>query len=177
VYPYLLKTELNESYAQPKSFYLNRRDGTFEDVSHKLGPDPQVPKVGRAVAFGDLDNDGDIDFAVSNMNGTPSVYRCDAGQKNHWIMFEARGRKSNRDGIGARIEVESSIGTQIWEIKRTLGIYAVSDPRAHFGVGTDTEVKRVTVRWPSGTIQTFEKVATDRHYLLDEETGIREIEY
>jgi len=178
VYPYLLTTELNEDYAQPKSFYLNNSDGTFLDVSKELGNDPQIPKVARAVAFGDLDNDGDIDFAVSNMNGTPSIYRCDSTGRNHWVMFQARGDQSNRDGIGARITIHSkSIGQQIWEIKRTLGIYSVSDPRAHFGTGQDSVIDRVEVRWPSGAHQSFEDVAADRHYLLDEKEGLKVIKY
>jgi len=177
VYPYLLTTEMNETYAQPKSFYLNKKNGAFEDVSREVGPDPQNPKVGRAVAFGDLDNDGDIDFAVSNMNGIPSIYRCDSAGGNHWIMFQLRGRESNRDGIGARITIETGLGKQIWEIKRTLGIYAVSDPRAHFGTGTDATVRKVTVWWPSGTVQTFEDVAADRHYLVDEKEGLLVLSY
>jgi len=178
VYPYLLTRDSNEEYAQPKSFYLNRRDGTFEDVSQKLGDDPQVRKVARAVAFGDLDNDGDIDFAVSNMNNSPSIYRCDSDSEHHWIVLKTRGEQSNRDGIGTRITITSkSVGLQIREIRRTFGIYATNDPRAHFGTGPDATIDRINVDWPSGIKQVFENISTDQHYLVDETEGLKIIKY
>ncbi len=173
VYPYLITAGLNETYAMPKSVYLNQRDGTFRDVSRLVGPDFQVPEVSRGVAFADFDNDGDIDLAVANMNGTPSLYRCDRRDSHHWVMFRTVGRRSNRDGIGARLEVTAGGLTQVWEIKRTVGIYAVSDPRAHFGLGGAERVDRLRVRWPSGKVQEFEGIAADRHYVVDEEEGLR----
>lgn len=173
VYPYLVTAGLDETYEQPKTFYLNRKDGTFQDVSKLVGSDPQRPEVSRGVAFGDVDNDGDIDFIVSNMNGTPSLFRCDQRGGNHWIMFKTVGRQSNRDGIGARITVETGDLTQVWEIKRTLGIYSVSDPRAHFGLGEASRVDRVVVQWPSGKVQEFRDVPADSHYIVDEDEGLK----
>jgi len=172
VYPYLVNAGLSETYAMPKSVYLNQKDGTFLDAGKLVGSDMQIPEVSRAVAFADYDNDGDIDFVVANMNDTPSLFRCDRTDSNHWIMFRTAGVKSNREGIGARISIEAEGLKQVWEIKRTVGIYAVSDPRAHFGVGKATVVSLVKIRWPSGKIQEFRDVPADRHYLIDEDRGL-----
>jgi hypothetical protein len=173
VYPYLIKAGLNESYAQPKSLYRNERNGTFRDVGRLVGPAVQKPEVSRAVAFADFDNDGDIDFVAANMNGSPSLFRCDQKGTNHWAMFRTVGTKSNRDGIGTRINLVAAGLRQVWEIKRTFGIYAVSDPRAHFGLGTADKINSIEVIWPSGTTQHFSDVPADRHYLIDEEKGLQ----
>ncbi|HOM98725.1 MAG TPA: CRTAC1 family protein [Acidobacteriota bacterium] len=172
VYPYLMTAQLSETYAQPKSLYRNQRDGTFLDVGSLVGPDARIPEVSRGVAFGDYDNDGDIDFVVANMNGSPTLFRCDSPPGRHWVMFRTVGKVSNRDGIGARITVNTQGLQQIWEIKRTVGIYAVSDPRAHFGLGSAAVIEEVVVRWPSGKVQSFRNVAADRHYVIDEELGL-----
>lgn len=172
VYPYLITAGLNETYAMPKTVYRNRGDGTFQDVSRDVGADMQIPEVSRAVAFADFDNDGDLDLAVANMNGTPSLFRCDRRDNHHWIMVRTVGRQSNRDGIGARLEATTGELTQVWEIKRTVGIYSVSDPRAHFGLGSANRVDRLRVRWPSGKVQEFRDVEADRHYVLDEDSGL-----
>lgn len=177
VYPYLITAGLSETYGQPKSLYLNNRDGTFSDVSRDVGPDVQVPRVGRGVAFGDYNNDGAIDFVVANMNGSPALFRSDQRNGNHWVMFRTVGRKSNRDGIGARIEVTTGDLRQVWEVKRTLGIYSVSDSRAHFGLGESAVIDRVTVRWPRGIVQEFTDVTADRHYIVDEEAGLSREEF
>jgi hypothetical protein len=173
VYPYLIKAGLNESYAQPKSLYRNERDGTFSDVAKRVGPAVQVPEVSRAAAFADFDNDGDIDFVVANMNGSPSLFRCDQKGGNHWVMFRTVGSQSNRDGIGARINLTAGGLKQVWEIKRTVGIYSVSDPRAHFGLGSAGRIDSLEVLWPSGSTQQFTDIPADRHYVIDERRGIQ----
>jgi hypothetical protein len=107
------------------------------------------------------------------MNGTPQVLRNDLPAANHWITFRTVGRSSNRDGIGARITIEASGLRQVWEIKRTVGIYSCSDPRAHFGLGGTDRIDLVTVRWPSGKVQELRDLAADRHYVIDETEGLR----
>jgi hypothetical protein len=173
VYPFLLTAGWSESYFQPTSFYLNQKDGTFKDVRRMAGRDLQKELVGRGMAFGDFDNDGDIDFVITNLNGSPQLFRNEGSAPNHWVMFKTRGTRTNRDGIGARITVVSGGLRQIWEIKRTVGIYSASDPRAHFGLGQAREIDRVRVEWPSGTVQEFSRVAADRHYVIDEKSGLR----
>jgi len=173
VYPFLRTAGWAEEYEQPLSLYLNNRDGrTFLDVSHCSGPDVQKKSVSRGTAFGDWDNDGDIDILVTNLDGKPQLFRNDQASKNHWIMFRTRGTRSNRDGIGTRITVLSGDLQQFREIRRTIGIYSASDPRAHFGLGSETVAKKVKVIWPSGKEQEFHNLPADVHYLIHEEQGI-----
>ncbi len=172
VYPFLIGAGLSESYRQPKSLYLNLRNGSFKDVSDEAGPDMRRETVGRGVAFADWDNDGDMDFVSVNLNGSPQLFRNDFKTDRHWIMFKTVGKESNRDGIGARITVQTGELKQIWEIKRTVGIYASSDPRAHFGLGDSAKADLVTVRWPNGKVQEFKDVPADVHYVLDEDEGL-----
>ena len=150
VYPFILDAEWSETYFQPSSIYVNRRDGTFRDVRKMAGDDLQKQLLGRGMAFADIDNDGDMDFLIGNLNGVPRLYRHQGAAPNHWVMFRARGVRSNRDGIGARITVVTRRLRQVWEIKRTVGIYSASDPRAHFGLGKAGRIDRVEVKWPSG---------------------------
>jgi enediyne biosynthesis protein E4 len=173
VYPYLLTTRLNETWGQPKTLYLNQKNGTFRNVTAASGADLLKEMVSRGVAFGDYDNDGDIDILCATLNGTPQLLRNDRRDSNHWVMFKTVGRKSNRDGIGARITVTTGDLRQIWEIKRTVGIYSSSDPRAHFGVGKASRIDSVQVLWPSGKQQEFKDVAADSHYVIDEDQGLR----
>jgi len=169
VYPFLEKRPFgDETFRQPHSLYLNLGDGTFLDASALAGPDLQKPALGRGVAFADFDNDGDVDIAIANMNGAPQLFRNDLPPGTHWVTFRTEGRDSNRDGIGTRVTVVAGGLRQVWEVKRTVGIYSCSDPRAHFGLGEAERLDLVTVRWPSGTVQEFRDVAADRHYLLDE---------
>jgi len=174
VYPYLINAKLNETWGQPKTLYLNTKNGRFLNVTADSGPDLMRATVSRGVAFGDHDNDGDVDMVVANMNGVPQLLRNDRRDSNHWLMFRTVGRKSNRDGIGARITVETGGQKQVWEVKRTVGIYSSSDPRAHFGLGKQNKADRVHVWWPSGKEQEFSAVSADRHYVIDEEAGLRE---
>jgi hypothetical protein len=173
VYPYLINSKTREVYYQPKTLYLNRHDGTFLDASKLAGAALQKPTVSRGVALADFDNDGDIDCAVATLNGSPQLFRNDVPAGNHWVMFRTVGVKSNRDGIGARITVTTGSLKQVWEIKRTVGIYSSSDPRAHFGLGPLATIDLVSVRWPSGKVQEFKDVAADTHYVLHEEEGLR----
>ena len=162
-----------ETYDQPGTLFLNQRNGTFLDVSSKAGSGIQTRKCSRGAAFSDLDNDGDLDFIVANMNGSARLVRNDQREPHHWVMFKMAGRKSNRDGIGARITVVTGKLEQVWEVKRTVGIYSASDPRAHFGLGGFGKIDLVRVRWPSGAVQTFSNVPADHHYAVDEQDGLK----
>jgi hypothetical protein len=175
VYPFMKSRPFgDETFRQPHSLYLNLGDGTFLDASDLAGPDLQKPALGRGVAFADLDNDGDVDLAIANMNGTPQLFRNDLPGGRHWVTFRTVGRESNRDGMGTRITITAGGLRQVWEIKRTVGIYSCSDPRAHFGLGKASRIDTVTVRWPSGKVQELGQVAADRHYVIDEGDGLRE---
>jgi hypothetical protein len=173
VYPFLLTAGWTEQYPQPSSLYLNRRDGAFFDASKSAGPDLQKPTVSRGAAFGDFDNDGDIDCAVTNLNDSPQLLRNEGVAGGNWIMFRTRGRESNRDGLGTRISISAGGLEQVWEIKRTVGIYSSSDPRAHFGLGGARQVDSLEIRWPSGKVQHYQDVPAGVHYLLDENEGLK----
>jgi enediyne biosynthesis protein E4 len=177
VYPFLLTAGWSESYYQPCTVYLNRKDGTFLDVTAKSGDAARADGAGRGAAFGDFDNDGDIDIAVARLNDSPRLLRNDLSTTNHWVMFELRGRQSNRDGLGAWVEIDAGGMSQVWEVKRSVGIYSSSDPRVHFGLGSAARIERLRVRWPSGRIQELEDIAADRHYILDENAGLSEAAY
>jgi hypothetical protein len=172
VVPFLKSAEGKETYFQPGSLYLNLAGRGFVDVSERAGPDFVRGRSSRGAAFADYDNDGDLDIVVANMNDRPALLRCDRRDSNHWVMFKLRGRKSNRDGIGARITVRTGELKQLWEVKTAVSIFSASDPRAHFGLGSAAVIDEVTVNWPSGEIQRFENVATDCHYLIDEADGL-----
>jgi enediyne biosynthesis protein E4 len=175
VYPFMAEhADGDETFRQPHTVYLNLKNGTFLDASRLCGPDVRKPSVGRGVAFADFDNDGDIDIAIANLNGGPTLLRNDAPAGSHWATFRCVGRSSNRDGIGTRLTLTAGGVRQVWEIKRTVGIYSCSDPRAHFGLGAARTIDSLEVRWPSGKIQTLRALAADRHYALDEERGVQD---
>jgi enediyne biosynthesis protein E4 len=177
VYPFLKTSPSKETYFQQAGIlYINRKNGTFREAVKETGPDLQKEIVGRGVAFADFDNDGDIDFIIANLNGSPRLFRNDRRDRNNWVMFKTVGTESNRDGIGARISVRTGQLEQIWEVKRTVGIYSASDPRAHFGLGKAERIDSVTVRWPSGKTQEFRNVPANLHYSLHEQEGLREEE-
>ncbi len=161
-----------ETYEEPAlTLYLNNRDGSFRDVSGEAGPDARIPVLGRGTAFGDLDNDGDQDVVIACLDSRPLVLRND-GAPGHWLSFRAVGRKSNRDGIGARVTVRAGTLSQVWEVKRTAGIYSASDPRAHFGLGEAAKADLVRVQWPGGRVDEWKDVPADRHYRVDEAEGL-----
>jgi enediyne biosynthesis protein E4 len=172
VTPFLLEIEDPESYYQPASLYLNQKDGTFKEATRLAGPALMTPKASRGAAFGDFDNDGDIDILIANLNDSPRILRNDQADLGTWIMFRTVGSRSNRDGLGARITVKAGSLEQIWEVKRAVSIYSASDPRAHFGLGKAQKADLVTIRWPSGKTQEFRDVPVNQHYLIDEEKGL-----
>jgi enediyne biosynthesis protein E4 len=173
VYPFLRAPIGSETYEQRAlTLYLNNGDGSFAYASESAGPDALKGIVGRGAAFADFDNDGDVDVVIACLNAPPVLFRSDRNDHNHWIMFRTVGRASNRDGIGARLTVQTGGLSQVWEIKRTVGIYACSDPRAHFGLGAATKADLVRIDWPSGKSQEIRDVPADAHYLLEEERGL-----
>jgi enediyne biosynthesis protein E4 len=118
-----------------------------------------LPWAGRGAAFGDLDNDGDIDIVAGNLNEKPYLLRNEGGNRNHWIGITTVGRKSNRDGIGCRIRVVSMSGlVQYYTVNTAIGYLSASDKRQIVGIGPDLAAKLIEIRWPSGTLQRFENV-------------------
>jgi hypothetical protein len=160
-------------YRQRKVLYRNVKDGRFEDVSLEAGPGilEQVP--GRGCAFGDFDNDGDIDIVVNCVNDYPQLLRCDSSVKNHWIKVKTVGVKSNRSGIGARVYCTPEGGRRQMDEVRSGGSYlSQNDLRVHFGLG-QAEKADIEVHWPSGMVDKIPGVAADQVITVVEGQGVR----
>ncbi len=143
----------------------------FVDVSSVSGPVFQQRWVGRGMAIGDIDNDGRMDAVVTENGGPLHILMNETETGNHWIGVHLVGHKSNRDGIGAVIKVVTSTGPQWETVTTSVGYLSSSDPRAHFGLGKDSTVKTMEIRWPSGIVQTLSNVAGDRYVTIDEPVG------
>jgi len=145
-------------------------DGRFQDVRGDAGSAMQILGVHRGCAFGDLNNDGKIDVVVSAI-GSPAelLYNTSTGA-NHWILIKTVGVKSNRDGIGTRIKLTAGSGLVQYNHVTTAGSYASSnDPRVHFGLGSETQIKEIELKWPSGTVQVLHNVKADQILTVTEE--------
>jgi hypothetical protein len=152
---------------QEHSVFRNLGDTKFEDVSSSAGAFFARKSVGRGAAFADYDNDGRVDALIVNLGG-PAFLLHNTSPANHWISVKLVGRKSNRDGIGARVEVVSGGRRQMHERVAGSGYLSQDDPRLHFGLGGASKVDRLTVTWPSGARQTLENAATDRVVVIEE---------
>ena len=152
-----------QHYRQANAVFRNMRNGTFQDVSARAGAAMSMKAAHRGCAFGDLNNDGRIDVVVSSI-GSPAelLYNTSTGA-NHWLLIQTIGVKSNRDGIGTQIKLTSSSGAVQYNEVTTAGSYASSsDKRVHFGLGRDTMVKEIELRWPSGTVQVLHNVKVNQ---------------
>ena len=168
VYPQLEKAGLELTYRQRKLVYRNDRNGTFTEVATDLGSALSAPAVSRGAAFGDLDNDGDIDVVINNLDGPLTVLRNDGGNGNNFLTIDLVGRKSNRSAFGARVKVTAGDLVQVDE-RRSGGSYlSQNDVRLHFGLEKRQKVDRVEVRWPDGAIETLTGVEANRFMIITE---------
>jgi len=153
---------------QEHSVFRNVGDWKFEDVSLSAGPFFDVKSVARGAAFADYDNDGRIDAFVVNLGGPAFLLHNVSPGLNHWISVKLIGHKSNRDGIGAQVEVLAGGNRQQHERTAGSGYLSQDDPRVHFGLGTAAKVDRLTVSWPSGNRQAIENLPADRVITIEE---------
>ena len=150
------------------SVYRGLGGAKFADVSRQAGPVFDVKTVARGACFGDYDNDGKLDAFVVNLGAPARLLHNASTGGGHWITVQLKGTKSNRDGIGARLEVTAGLKKQIAERVAGSGYLSQDDGRVHFGLGAATKVERLTVKWPSGKVQVLEDMAVDRVVMVEE---------
>ena len=171
VYPEVERLETEAGYRQRKVVYRNLGAGRFQDVTERLGPPATTPKAGRGAAFGDLDNDGDLDIVVNNVHDTPDVFMLDSPAQAHWLILKLVGTRSNRSAIGARVRLDAGGGRQVQEVRGGGSYYSQNDLRVHFGLGGSTRVDRIEIRWPNGLEEMWTDVGIDRIVTLKEGGG------
>lgn len=157
----------NVGYAQPPHLFLNDR-GSFRDVASQVGGGFEQPRVGRGLAFGDFDNDGDLDVLMTTNNGPALLFRNDRQTTNRSVRFTLTGVASNRDAIGATIRISHGGITQTRMVRSGSSYLSQSELPVTFGVGTRDVIERVVITWPNGRVDEFKNVATGKRYKLAE---------
>ncbi len=173
VYPEVDQLKTEAAYQQRKVVYRNLGTGRFVDVTERLGPPASTPKAGRGAAFGDLDDDGDVDVVVNNVHDRPDVFRTDVTTDHRWLTVRLVGTTSNRSAIGARVRVVAGDLALVDEVRGGGSYLSQNDLRVHFGLGTHGGAVRIEVRWPNGNEERFDDIATNRIVVLTEGEGRR----
>jgi len=173
IYPEAEKKLHTSPYKTPRVLFRNLGGGKFEQLIGIAGPDLEARHSSRGCAFGDFDNDGDVDIVIVNLNEPPSLLRNDVTGDHHWIKIKLTGVKSNRSAIGARVTVRYGDRIQAQEVMAQSSYLSVNDRRLHFGLGPAASAG-VEVRWPAGTIEKFTNVGVDRLIHVREGEGIVE---
>jgi hypothetical protein len=171
VYPEVDKQHLGSNYEEPRLFYHNNGNGTFNEISASAGPGMTTPSSSRGLAIGDFWNDGKLSVVVSNMNAPPSLLINQVKNGNHWVAIKTEGVKSNRDGLGARIRVKAGARVLVDEVRSGSSYISNNDRRVHFGLGSVGQIDWIEIRWPSGLTEMFEKAGVDRILELKEGAG------
>lgn len=171
VYPELDRISPRYALRTPRVLFRNRGDGTFVEMGAEAGPGILGRHCGRGMAFGDFDNDGDMDVLIMNVNEPPSLLRNDAPSGNHWIKIRLEGVKSNRSAIGARVVARYSGKVQAQEVLSQSSYLSASDSRLHFGLGAATTVD-IEVHWPLGLVEKYPALAAGQLVTIREGVGI-----
>ncbi len=166
--PEVENVQTKVKFRQPTQLFRNAGAGRYEEVTATAGGDLAQPRIARGAAYGDLDGDGDLDLVVANNDGPAQLFQNAGGGHGRWLRVALEGTKSNRDGLGAVVEVTAGGATQRWLV-RTGGSYlSQSQVEPTFGLGRAAKADRVVVRWPSGKVSTLENVAANRAVTVKE---------
>jgi enediyne biosynthesis protein E4 len=166
------KIQKQIKYRQPPHLFHNSKGHGFEKATESVGPAFNTPRVARGAAYADIDNDGDLDLLITTNGGAPVLLRNDGGNRNHSLRVKLQGTRSNRNGIGAIVRVESGDSKQ-WQMMRSGSSYlSQSELVLTFGIGELTSASVVKVEWPSGQVDTFNNVPTGQTITLQESRGI-----
>ena len=170
VYPQMDQIAGAARYAEPMQLFRNQGDGKFDDISIVLATVPGASR--RGAAFGDLNNDGNVDVVVLDMDGPPQLLLNVTENHNHRVLFKLVGAKSNKMGIGAKVVVTAGKFTQTAEVRAGGSYISSNDPRLHFGLGADARMSQVEIRWPMGERQILKDLPADFIYTITEGKGI-----
>ncbi len=171
IYPELESRYPDSPYKSPLLLYRNLGHGRFEELFDEAGSAILEPHSSRGIAFGDFDNDGDIDMLVVNLGEPPSLFRNDLAGKNHWIKIRLEGTSSNRSAIGSRIEVTANGKKQVKELQSQSSFLSCNDFRLHFGLGS-ANTADIAIRWISGKSESLAGLKADRLYTIKEAVGV-----
>jgi hypothetical protein len=162
----------NLGHAQPAQLFMNDGTGSFRDIAGEVGGGFAEPRVGRGLAYGDFDRDGDVDLLMTTNNGPAALFRNDQSSGNRSLRLKLVGTKSNRDAIGATVRIFHAGVSQTRLVKSGSSYLSQSELPVTFGVGKQDRVERVVVTWPSGRTDEFKNVETGRAYECVEGKGL-----
>ncbi len=171
VYPEVEKTLVQYPNKNPRVVFRNLGNGSFEELIEEAGPGVTAAHCSRGCAFGDFDNDGDLDILIVNLSEAPSLLRNDVSGNNHWLKVKLVGTKSNRSAIGARILARYGRKIQAQEVLSQSSFYSASDPRLHFGLGGEAAAD-LEIHWPSGMRESLKGVTANQIVVVKEGMGI-----
>ena len=163
IFPNVEQTTDVLSYRQPNQLFYNQSDGTFTEVRFEA---PRA--VSRGTLFGDYDNDGDTDLLVTQLNGKVTLLRNEGESAHNWLRLKLVGTRSNRDGIGTRVTMRIGTKSQIREVHRGYSYLSSNDPRVLFGLGGQTVIDKLEIRWQSGVVQIIENPAVNQEFVVTE---------
>ena len=177
VYPEVEKIFKEYPHRSPRLLYQNLGNGGFREVTAQMGPGILSPKSSRGCAFGDFDNDGDIDVLVMNMNEPPLLLRNEyinqrSAGPNNWLTLKLVGTKSNRSAIGARVLLKAGSRSQVQEVTSQSSYYSHNDQRLHFGLGKDQKADVIEIRWPSGQTETLKNIMAKQILTIKEKSEV-----
>ena len=172
VYPQMDQIASGARYRQSKILFINKGDGTFCDATAQGGAALSELRVSRGAAFGDIDNDGDIDIIVEDLDAAPMILKNEGDKTNHWINLELGAKQGNPLAIGARVKITTGSVTQTEEIRSGASYLSQNDLRVHFGLGKATKADLIEIRWNSGKIETLKDVPADKFYAVLEGEGL-----
>ena len=172
IYPEVDTVPNEVKYREPFLLFHNLGNRVFEEMAATSGLNDGALQSRRGVAFGDINNDGNIDFVVFNVGAPPSLFINETKNSNHRVLFKLVGKRSNRAAIGARVTVSTAGRSQFDEVRGGSSYLSSNDQRLHFGLASDAVMEKVEIRWPNGTVETLRNVAADAIYTLVESEGI-----
>ncbi len=171
VYPEVGRKLPSYPFKTPRLIFRNLGEGRFEELIEEAGPGIVAAHSSRGCAFGDFDNDGDIDVLIVNLNEPPSLLRNDVLGNNHWLKVKLVGTASNRSAIGSRAIVRYGVKQQAQEVLAQSSFYSANDPRLHFGLGAETAAD-ITIRWTNGLVENIGRVKANQLVTVREGKGI-----